>query len=512
MPKKEITHPGGKYVRALRKEKGLTQTVLGRALGYKKDNEIRAIELGEREPSVTDFRRFREVFNLTPHEWQTLLELYDLATEVAESHVGFVTTLGDETYTQVADLLCISKSKLYSAVGEAMDKRQRLHAVAPVAPPRGNLGRQALIRYYTPEKLARGNLVLYRFTIEGTEIKLSVATRSDWMSVCVPLDGDQEQCHLVVAPRPPYHIPLENVARLLASFERSATRLWDSPGYRMIDAKVDSHQLAVSFALDAFYGYRFTTGLVQDELAEVVAADNFNVEEVIAHAEVFLPLRQQILPDGAAAVDFRRRVCAGGAVTLLAIARPAPFNDFAIPVKRRSSIVADSPGMLSVIPKGFHEPSVDAWAERRPSFTVYRELFEELFGGDEIERDVQRLKHDWFFDTSEPLRWFREHRDAYDLELTSFGISLMSGNYELATLLVVRDEEFWTRYGYLIRTNWELEKGGLDGPFVSSKEAQQLSRFIQRSEWDDPSLFSFVEGLQRLRHIAPDRVQLPDIR
>jgi hypothetical protein len=41
------------------------------------------------------------------------------------------------------------------------------------------------------------------------------------MSVCVPLAGDQEQCQLVVATRPEYHIPLENVVWLLASFERS---------------------------------------------------------------------------------------------------------------------------------------------------------------------------------------------------------------------------------------------------------------------------------------------------
>ena len=41
------------------------------------------------------------------------------------------------------------------------------------------------------------------------------------------------------------------------------------------------------------------------------------------------------------------------------------------------------------------------------------------------------------------------------MECTGFGLNLVSGNYEFACLIVIDDEDFWTRYGGVIEANWE---------------------------------------------------------
>jgi len=42
------------------------------------------------------------------------------------------------------------------------------------------------------------------------------------------------------------------------------------------------------------------------------------------------------------------------------------------------------------------------FAEVNLSWTIYRELFEELFGGKEVEKDLRRLRHNWYF-KEEPM-------------------------------------------------------------------------------------------------------------
>ena len=41
------------------------------------------------------------------------------------------------------------------------------------------------------------------------------------------------------------------------------------------------------------------------------------------------------------------------------------------------------------------------------------------------------------------------------MECTGFGVNLVSGNYEFASLVVIEDEEFWPRYGGDVEANWE---------------------------------------------------------
>src|SRR5439155_2401904 len=99
----------------------------------------------------------------------------------------------------------------------------------------------------------------------------------------------------------------------------------------------------------------------------------------------------------------------------------------------------------------YHQHMIDDVAEIRPSAPVYREIYEELFYG--LERPpAPSLKHDWFFDDCESLRWLRERHHqtagaasdpAVRIECTSFGTNLIHGTYNISVLVAVHDEEFW---------------------------------------------------------------------
>ncbi len=417
----------------------------------------------------------------------------------------------------IAGLLGISIRDLVSALKTAhrkwRDEDEKAVTASRIANGarvvRDGLVTKALVRYYTPENLELGNLLPYALNVDGARIDTAVASRLDWIGLSVELDGGQERCQLISATPPEAQVPKESVAHLLASIEQMGLRIWNAPIYRLIDLDLSTSHLAASFALDEFLRYRFTIGLLLDELVQALVATDFSIEKTVSSKTELLPLRQQLLPDGSGLLNFRGRMCAGGLAVLFAMARPEPHNDFVIPIQRRSRLVADAQGMLSVIPKAFHQPMVDSYAELNPSFTAYRELYEELFSGEEVEKGVRRLKVDWFFQECEPLRWFRDHKGAYNFECTSFGINLVSGNYEFGGLLAVRDEDFWRRYGHLLVTNWEVSEA--EGLLVSSSDPQQLSELIRMPEWAGEGLFSFAEGLRRLKMLEPRRVNLPNM-
>ena len=215
-------------------------------------------------------------------------------------------------------------------------------------------------------------------------------------------------------------------------------------------------------------------------------------------------------------IIFRNRLCGGGIVVLCAMARPAPDHDFIMPIYRRSRTVSDSQGAFSTVPRGYHQPHVDAHDERNLSFSVYRELYEELFGGEEVERGTRHYHPDWFFPRCEPLQWLLNHPESYTLECTGFGMNLRLGDYTFVILLAVHDEDFYRLYGRRITGNWEASESVDDRRRISSKKPEILSSLIgNAAQWDGAALFAFVEGLRRLekldKEIGAGRVNLPQI-
>ena len=127
-------------------------------------------------------------------------------------------------------------------------------------------------------------------------------------------------------------------------------------------------------------------------------------------------------------------------------------------MQERSGHVVNAARRLAVIPKGFHEPMTDYRADAHLGATLRREMEEELFGRDDIDTttgDQRRADPMHPSRLSEPMRWLADEPGRLRMECTGFGLNLMSGNFEFASLIVIDDEEFWTRFGGQIEANWE---------------------------------------------------------
>jgi len=177
-------------------------------------------------------------------------------------------------------------------------------------------------------------------------------------------------------------------------------------------------------------------------------------------------------------------------------------------VQERSGHVLNAARRLSVIPKGFHQPLKDIRTDARIGATLRREMEEELFGRDEVDSTAGNLRvaapmHPNRL--SEPMRWLTESPERLTKECTGFGLNLVSGNYEFASLIVIDDEDFWPRYGSQIEANWE--SAGLR--VYSSLDYQLVSDLVSDECWSNEGLFALFQGLRRLTEIGGDRVNLP---
>jgi len=103
------------------------------------------------------------------------------------------------------------------------------------------------------------------------------------------------------------------------------------------------------------------------------------------------------------------------------------------------------------------------------------------------------------------MRWLADDPDRVRVECTAFGLNLVSGNYEFASLIVIDDEEFWPRFGGHVEVNWEAS--GLRQ--YSTLDREMIAELIADESWSSEGLFALIQGLRRLRELDPTRVRLP---
>ncbi|WP_330275167.1 transcriptional regulator [Lentzea sp. NBC_00516] len=339
----------------------------------------------------------------------------------------------------------------------------------------------------------------------GLDVQTSVFTRSEWSGLGLPLDAGNERLALVqgdgAAPVLSAGCAEAAVQRLVMA-AALGVRFANLPLYRLAEIDVSARGIGGAVDVGSFVEYALTMDLLEAELADAV----------VSGSKALNPLRDRYLPDMDAVVDVAGRVCAGGVLSLVAIARPAdPFRgaaDYALIVQTRSDQVVNAAGKLAVIPKGFHQPLTDPRADVRIGATLRRELEEELFGRDDVDVTAGASRaaspmHPGRW--SAPMRWLEDEPGRMRMECTGFGLNLVSGNYEFATLVVVEDEEFWPRFGGQLEANWEAS--GLT--LYSSLDGELITDLVQQEAWSNEGLFALLQGLRRLREIGGSRVSLP---
>ncbi|SMD26460.1 hypothetical protein SAMN05661093_10043 [Kibdelosporangium aridum] len=369
---------------------------------------------------------------------------------------------------------------------------------------RAHVGRSQLSRalgeYYADSVDGYG---VYGVRVADRELVTSIVTRSEWVDLTTPLVPENERFELVTTSMVSGDVDVRHAVDRLAEAAALDVRMTDLPIYRLLDLAVRSGKIAGTVTLSPFAEYALSMDLLEGEFIDALAGQRGK-----------LTLRDRYLPDLAAVLDLRGRLCAGGVLALCAIARPADPHrgpaDFALLVQERSPTVLNGARRLSVIPKSFHQPLKDARADARISATLLREMEEELFGRAEVDGTVggHRIAAPMHPSRlSEPMRWLMEDDGRLRMECTGFGLNLVSGNYEFAGLVVIDDEEFWTRFGGHVEANWEAV--GLR--VYSSLDAELVGELVSDESWSNEGLFAFLLGLKRLGELGGDRVRLPEL-
>jgi hypothetical protein len=380
---------------------------------------------------------------------------------------------------------------------------------------RGRVTRQqlaaALSTYYAPGFDA---CQPYRARCCGEPLETSVLTRPGWLDLDIPLHAMGQSVKLSGSVQPPApqfdELMADAAVQRLAEIVTTGTRLVNAPIYHMTSIQAARGVLSATMAVAEFADYALTMDLLETELADAVAESQNCLPGT-------LPLRNRLLPDAATVLRVDQRLCAGGPLALCAIARPGRRTrtgsaDYLLLIQERSGSVLNAARRLAVIPKAFHQPMSDHAADAVLAATLERELEEELLGRDDVDSTRQgQLRADPMHPSllSEPMRWLAEHPggEPWLLECTGFGLNLVSGNFEFASLIVIRDEEWWTRFGGSIQGNWE--SAGLR--CYSSLDRDLLAQLCHDPAWSNEGLFALLQGFRRLAALDEGRVNLPTI-
>ncbi|WP_026421089.1 hypothetical protein [Actinokineospora inagensis] len=343
----------------------------------------------------------------------------------------------------------------------------------------------------------------YRAQFADLTISTSIATRPGWLDSACPLLPGHDRLRATTTPGTGIALDADAAVNRLAETLTLGTRIINAPLYRLTSIDIGPQHIDGTVGLVPFAEYVLSMDLLESELVDAIAAGRTS-----------LPLRDRYLPDVSTVFDVGSRLCAGGALALTAIARPAdPFRggpDYLLLIQERSGHVINAARRLAVIPKGFHQPVTDVRADAQVGATLRREMEEELFGradvdstlGDQRSADPMHPSR-----LSDPMRWLLAEPGRLRTECTGFGLNLVNGNYEFASLIVIEDEDFWPQFGGMVEANWEsttLRR-------YSTQDPDMIGELLGDVAWSNEGLFAVLQGLRRLTEIGGERVRMPPI-
>lgn len=330
-------------------------------------------------------------------------------------------------------------------------------------------------------------------------VSLPLCTSSDRMGLRQPLashpfiyDGESSD------PLVPFRFD-ESVFQLLRLIEARSHRNpweWDTPTFRLTS---DDGYGNLTFGTTMFRRARFIDGLIQDELIWALIETKGNVALLTSEREQYLPLRMRLLPDFAALVNLKDRLCIGGPVVMFAMRAD---DHFIIPYVKRSDHTCDSRGLLSLIPQGFHQWHVRPQDEVSLFHTVVRETYEELFGGKDVEeRKTPRLLQGNWTDHS-GIAPLIDERVAVDL--LGYNYSLLTGNCDFLVIAIAEDDNYLSAHKELLKKCWEHS----EIESFRTTELTAIAEIVRNPHWAPEGLLTLVAGLQELKRRHPESVAL----
>ncbi len=376
--------------------------------------------------------------------------------------------------------------------------------------------------YYQDESPLRDGLRVYEGKCDGKAFGSVLVTKPEWMSLAVPLDPDMsaakfnfdDSAESPILPKALF--AQDGYFRALNLLWLQALNIGRGASYCLTGIDVQRESLRATFALSDFLAYRVTTQLCREDLLwslrryakqpaslmKVKCGDQ-RMCQLVARE---LVVRKTLLPSDALA-DFAGRACLGGIHAVVALKFK---NSYLIPIGRRSESVAHGQGRTVTIPTGYHQCFVDKYMEVNLYWTVLREIFEELFGGKEVERGTSHFRFDWYADQEEPIRWLFSNPRHVQVIVTCFGVNLEIGNYEFGILVIVDDDDFYTRYSSRMRCNWEFSPE-LGQPFLDTKDQGAIGEMLLQENWEHQNRPALVEALRWIQKNRSASISLPEL-
>ncbi|WP_027345410.1 hypothetical protein [Hamadaea tsunoensis] len=507
----------GRHANALRLALRLTNEAMARQLG----TAVRTVAKWNAEPEVVPSPELQRALDTmlsraTDDERRRLGLVFAATRAEREIDAASETRLAtDDAANQALSWLDEAASwtdgsarRLVARLAREVDPRR----VQDLARARSRVSRNDIAKFLRAYyDLPAAGYGAFRASVGGIIAETSVLTRPDWLDLKVRL-GDSLERFVLDDGRDALLTSLdrtaaEAAAQRLAVGLATGGRLVNSTLYRLTDLVIRRGGIEGAVALTDFVTYALTMDLLEGETIDAIVAN-------LPPEPDSTPLRAQFLPTVDSVIRFGDRLCAGGPLALFAAARPATRTrrkpDFVLLVQQRSGRVLNAAHRLAVIPKAFHQPMVDLRAEAAISMTLNREMEEELFGRPEVDStgDGFRLAEPLHPSRlTPPFRALLNDMDNWRMECSGFGLNLVSGNFEFASVIVIEDEDWWHTHGGSIQANWEAD--GLRQ--YSSLDRELIAHLVHDASWSNEGLFAFLQGLRRLAEIGGDRVDLPAI-
>jgi len=369
---------------------------------------------------------------------------------------------------------------------------------------------KVLEEIYPPQDLQENELVRVSVFVDGERCPTALAAKPEF--VCTQVNLEDENKYALDKPENSLpNLDIDIVAQSLAEIQLFNLNIWNQSIYRLLDIKMDESHLVTTFSnehKEDFLRYRCGLGSLWHELLQGLL--DVDVDTLIQEWRQHLKRRAQLLGSVEAIADYKKRLCVGGIHATVAILREDK-DDYIIPVQRRSMKVGGGQGMISLLPEAYHQPMVSPQNELDFRLTFYRELYEELLGGKELEKKSKHLCHDWYMDDLEDLGLLASTNPKCTLEITGIAFNLISGNYEVSVLFVIRDKRFWNKNRKRLVTNWETSEVEL--PFFSTKyDLPSVKKALLKHDWIGSGLYSIARGLERLGEIDKARVDISGVK
>lgn len=363
-----------------------------------------------------------------------------------------------------------------------------------------------LLRKYYERKMEGDDSYFYTYNVDGTLLNTHALTKPDWNTRQTELNFNDGSCSFTDKAVTVKLPDIENVARLTSVIERKKLTLDNRHIYSMTDFQYDQNCYQNEFSLIRFHKYKFTMGLIIDELYEAILDAEHDLELILQNPSHHLAVREMLLPSRQVLISPKNRVCAGGVFVVFVMAREET-KDYAVITQIRSPAVADNQKAISVIPRAFHQHMIDPEAEINVLWTVLRETYEELFGGEEVEGTSPRVRPDFYVDKCPAIKWLCENLHNITVELVSYAFNGLSGNYEYGILFAIHDPYFWKQFSCEMVVNWEAKAKKL----CSTSDTNKISLLLRDGDWATETLPPMIEGLMRLKELQPSKVALPEL-